>query len=297
MREEGKREAREMNESNDGDEKKEEKKEEKKQVKPRHYEYDGTDAYRDARLEREDERRWREWDEQPDYWKESVEHRLNSLFDPVYTLEEALDKGVLSGKDCQTILNEIWGVDKLVNRGRRTETGSRWLPSYDTLNYIVTGQRSNTPSNDTEEPETPSQPQEQPKPQMPTQTPAPTADTLASSGVGDNRKVKEHPLHRGTDIYNQARSEGIRGAAAQATVAKALTRRAEFLSASQLGDETSKQKIANHLRKSGMRGKVSVRVDKSTGKYHVTDASGNTTVVNEQYTFVRTENGLMLENS
>ena len=74
-----------------------------------------------------------------------------------------------------------------------------------------------------------------------------------------------------------------------------VERRAYF-QAARLGDTESQNKIRDYLRNAGLRGKVSVRVDRASGKYLVTDASGNTTQVQEQLTFVRHNGILILES-
>ena len=53
--------------------------------------------------------------------------------------------------------------------------------------------------------------------------------------------------------------------------------------------------LKSTLKAKGLSGKVKVRVDRETGKYHVTDASGQTHMV-DHYVFANTDTGLILES-
>jgi hypothetical protein len=53
--------------------------------------------------------------------------------------------------------------------------------------------------------------------------------------------------------------------------------------------------LKSTLKAKGLSGKVKVRVDRETGKYHVIDASGQTHMV-DHYVFANTDTGLILES-
>jgi hypothetical protein len=102
-------------------------------------------------------------------------------------------------------------------------------------------------------------------------------------GVGNKNSL----LSRFQNIFNKRKEQGIHGAAAQSSALKPLNRRV-IASQAKLGDTAGQETIRRDINKTGLKDKlraaglgtkVRVRVDKGTGHYHVTDASGKTHVI------------------
>jgi hypothetical protein len=102
-------------------------------------------------------------------------------------------------------------------------------------------------------------------------------------GVGNKNSL----LSRFQNIFNKRKEQGVHGAAAQSSALKPLNRRV-IASQAKLGDAAGQETIRRDINKTGLKDKlraaglgtkVRVRVDKGTGHYHVTDASGKTHVI------------------
>ena len=119
-----------------------------------------------------------------------------------------------------------------------------------------------------------------------------TRDVASTSPVRLNKQQSSFASQMG-------RSEAER----QVPEYKALERRVNLAGAvySKQADVSSAENekfvsgLASTLKAKGLSGKVKVRVDRETGKYHVTDASGQTHMI-DHYVFASTGTGLILES-
>ena len=112
-----------------------------------------------------------------------------------------------------------------------------------------------------------------------------------SMGVANKNSL----LSRFQNIFNKRREQGVHGAAAQSSALKPLNRRV-IASQAKLGDAAGQETIRRDINKTGLKDKlraaglgtkVRVRVDKETGHYHVTDASGKKHVIESRNTVPR----------
>jgi len=116
-------------------------------------------------------------------------------------------------------------------------------------------------------------------PKRPTRQP----DGGMSMGVENKNSL----LSRFQNIFNKRKEQGVHGAAAQSSALKPLNRRV-IASQAKLGDAAGQETIRRDINKTGLKDKlraagidtkVRVRVDKTTGHYHVTDKTGKTHVI------------------
>lgn len=122
----------------------------------------------------------------------------------------------------------------------------------------------------------------------------------AANARGETQKTEYSPQ----DLIGKRKGlAGLVGSALKAKASKILQRRTMF-HAAKMGVDAPKETIRQQLVGAGLRDKlkaaglstkVRVKVDRETGKYHVTDASGNVHVV-EKHVFSRKDGKLVLES-
>lgn len=182
------------------------------------------------------------------------------------TLAEAIDSDLLPEDVletlCEMLLGESWEQDMTAANKRAKKLHSTPDPTFNDRM-----QASATPS--------------QPKnsSDLPTPTPTKSSSWLPKS-LSDR-------LSHWRNARNSTK-RNLTGAAFDSSAEKAITRRAHF-HAAKAGDVENQKTIRDHLntkgglkdklRAAGIGTKVRVRVDKETGHYHVTDATGKTHVI------------------
>ena len=187
------------------------------------------------------------------------------------TLAEAIDYDVLPedvlAQLCELLLTESWEEELTAANKRAKKLHSTPDPTFNDRM-----QASATPSQ-------PKNSSDLPSPKRPTRQP----DGGMSMGVENKNSL----LSRFQNIFNKRREQGVHGAAAQSSALKPLNRRV-IASQAKLGDAAGQETIRRDINKTGLKDKlraagidtkVRVRVDKTTGHYHVTDKTGKTHVI------------------